>query len=118
MGNGPCPTSLPGWLSISGKTDNVHRVHCWGLELWLLWLIDSGMCLYDQLPINTWDSETHVSFPGQRPSTHGPVVLCQGKSTSDGLRCGGTAAEPGLGCSAVHPCVTFPAAFALHPLLL
>lgn len=100
------------------KTDNVHRFHCWGLEFWLLRLIDSRMCLYDQLPTNTWDSETHVGFPGQRPSTQDPVVLCQRKSTSDGLRCGGTAGEPGLGCSALQRCIPFPAAFALRPLLL
>ena len=76
--------------------------HCWGLEFWLPRLMYGRKCLHDQLSINTLAPETCMSFPGQRPSTRDPVVLCQKKARLSGLREG---ARPRSLCWATLHCV-------------
>lgn len=90
---------------------------CCGPAFWLLWLIDSRMCLQDQLPLNPLDTETCMGFRGQRPSTHDPVVLGHRKSVSAWARMQRPAGEPVRGFSGPRQCVSFPAALALPPLL-
>lgn len=86
---------LPACQDGFARTGRPMRcVHCWGPECWSPWVIGSGMCLYDQLPIPIESSgpETGMSAPGRRPSTRDRQPSARG-----GARLAGSGEEAGGG---------------------
>lgn len=98
-------------------------IHCWGPECWSPWVIGSGMCLYDQLPVPIESSgpETGMSAPGRRPSARdrdrqpsargGARLAGSGEEAGGGARRGswGSAHSP----SSPRPCCVCPASLAV-----
>lgn len=95
-------------------------VHCWGPECWSPWVIGSGMCLYDQLPVPIESSgpETGMSAPGRRPTARDRQPSARGgaRLAGSGEEAGGGARRGSWGSAhspPPHPCCVCPESLAI-----